>query len=183
MKLIIVGAGGHGRCCLEIAREIYDEIVFLDDGLVGRIINDCKVIGCNKDMEELYPTYQNIFIAIGNNKVRSILINKAKELGYNIVSLISNRAVISKYACIKEGIVIFPGAIIEPNSTIGIGSIICANSVINHDAYIDDYCLINSSSVIRPTANIKKYCNIGCRCLIESSLEEETVINNGKVVI
>ena len=44
-KLIIVGAGGHGRCCLDIAREKYAEIVFLDDGLVGQIVNDCKVIG------------------------------------------------------------------------------------------------------------------------------------------
>ena len=43
-KLIIVGAGGHGRCCLDIAREKYDEIVFLDDGLVGQIVNDFKVI-------------------------------------------------------------------------------------------------------------------------------------------
>lgn len=27
-KLIIVGAGGHGRCCLDIAREKYDETSF-----------------------------------------------------------------------------------------------------------------------------------------------------------
>lgn len=28
MDLIIVGAGGHGRCCLDIAREVYDDIFF-----------------------------------------------------------------------------------------------------------------------------------------------------------
>ena len=32
-KLLIIGAGGHGRCCLDIARDmdIFDEISFLDD--------------------------------------------------------------------------------------------------------------------------------------------------------
>ena len=43
-KLIIVGAGGHGRCCLDIAREKYDEIIFLYDGIVSKKINDCKFI-------------------------------------------------------------------------------------------------------------------------------------------
>ena len=30
MKLLIIGAGGHGRCCLDIARSmnIYDDIAF-----------------------------------------------------------------------------------------------------------------------------------------------------------
>lgn len=28
MDLIIVVAGGHGKCCLDIAREVYDDIVF-----------------------------------------------------------------------------------------------------------------------------------------------------------
>ncbi|MCQ5120890.1 hypothetical protein NE663_01285 [Massilicoli timonensis] len=41
-KLLIVGAGGHGRCCLDIAKSLscYDEIAFLDDPMVpvGTII-------------------------------------------------------------------------------------------------------------------------------------------------
>ena len=28
MDLIIVVADGHGKCCLDIAREVYDDIVF-----------------------------------------------------------------------------------------------------------------------------------------------------------
>ncbi|SCH34278.1 Uncharacterised protein [uncultured Clostridium sp.] len=28
MDLIIVVAGGHGKCCLDIAREVYDDIFF-----------------------------------------------------------------------------------------------------------------------------------------------------------
>ena len=183
MDLIIVGAGGHGRCCLDIAREVYDDIIFLDDGLVVKTINDCKVIGGMKDIQILHGKYSNIFIAIGNNKLREELITQAQEVGFNIVNLISKKSIVSNYAKIGHGCVIFPNAIIEPNSTIGNGCIICANSVINHDAFIGDYSLVNSSSVIRPTALLNKYSRVGCRCLIGKEIEESSFIEDGKVVI
>ena len=50
-KLLIIGAGGHGRCCLDIARETYDHIAFLDDNLNNKMINDSKVIGSVDDMK------------------------------------------------------------------------------------------------------------------------------------
>lgn len=37
MNLLIVGAGGHGRCCLDIARDMnmFDKISFLDDNQIN----------------------------------------------------------------------------------------------------------------------------------------------------
>lgn len=183
MNLIIVGAGGHGRCCLDIAREKYDDIVFLDDALVGKIINDCKVIGNMDYMSLLYGKYTNIFIAIGNNKVRMDLIIKAQKIGFNIINLISSRSHISRYAKIGYGSVIFPNVVIEANAFIGDGCVICANSVINHDATIKDYCLVNSSSIVRPTALLNSFSHIGCSCLIGKEIEESSVIEDGKVVV
>lgn len=156
MDLIIVVAGGHGKCCLDIAREVYDDIVFLDDGLVGKTINDCKVIGGMKDIRVLREKYSNIFIAIGNNRLREELITQAQEIGFNVVNLISNKSIVSNYAKIGQGCVIFPNVVIEPNSTIGNGCVICANSVINRDAFIADYSFVNSSSVDRPTVLVER---------------------------
>lgn len=156
MDLIIVVAGGHGKCCLDIAREVYDDIVFLDDGLVGKTINDCKVIGGMKDIQVLREKYSNIFIAIGNNRLREELITQAQEIGFNVVNLISNKSIVSNYAKIGQGCVIFPNVVIEPDSTIGNGCVICANSVINRDAFIADYSFVNSSSVDRPTVLVER---------------------------
>ena len=156
MDLIIVVAGGHGKCFLDIAREVYDDIVFLDDGLVGKTINDCKVIGGMKDIRVLREKYSNIFIAIGNNRLREELITQAQEIGFNVVNLISNKSIVSNYAKIGQGCVIFPNVVIEPNSTIGNGCVICANSVINRDAFIADYSFVNSSSVDRPTVLVER---------------------------
>ncbi|NCC55872.1 MAG: sialic acid O-acetyltransferase, partial [Erysipelotrichia bacterium] len=97
-KLLIVGAGGHGRCCLDIARSmnIYDEIFFLDDGRVNEIINDCKVIGTIDEMTSYYIEYEHIFIAVGNNGLRKKLQEQAKRIGYSVDILCSPRAVVSK---------------------------------------------------------------------------------------
>ena len=184
-KLIIVGAGGHGRCCLDIAREKYDEIMFLDDGLVGQIVNDCKVIGKIEEMKTLFPQYNNVFIAVGNNAFRKQLYLQAKEIGYNVITLISKQAAVSKYASIKEGSVIFPHAVIEPNATIGYNCIICANETINHDAIIHDHCLIYSNTVIRPNVIINELTRIGSNCTITfgKEIEEGSDIKDGEVVI
>lgn len=167
-KLLIVGAGGHGRCCLDIVRnlKIYDTISFLDDNCANEIINDCKVIGGINEMDNYYPEYKDIFIAIGNNQLRKKLINKAKCLGYHVVSIIACNAVVSPYASIKDGTIIFNNAVIEANANIGAGCIIAANTTINHDAIIEDHCLINSNSVIRPNSQIGSMSRIGSNCTV-----------------
>lgn len=136
-----------------------------------------------KNIQDLHKKYSNIFIAIGNNKLREELITQAQETGFNVVNLISNKSIISNYAKIGQGCVIFPNVVIEPNLIIGNGCVICANSVINHDAVIDDFCLVNSSSVVRPTGLLNKHSHVGCRCLIGKELEEASFIEDGKVVI
>ena len=108
----------------------------------------------------------------------------AKKIGYKLVNLISDKAILSEYAVLgKEGCIFFPNVVIESNSSIGNSCIICANTVINHDAVIDDYCVIYCSSLIRPTAKLSKYTHIGCSCLVGKELDEESFISDGKVVI
>lgn len=186
MNLLIVGAGGHGRCCLDIARSmnIYDEIAFLDDGHVNEVINDCHVIGTIDDMTSYYIEYEHIFIAIGNNTFRQTLLEKAKSIGYTIDSLISPLSYISPYASIKEGTVIFPNAVIEANAYIGAGCIVSSNVTINHDAIINDYCLIYSHTVIRPNTNIGSLTRIGSQCTISfgTKIKENSDITEGSVI-
>ncbi len=169
-KLLIIGSGGHGRCCLDIARDmnIYDHIAFLDDNHIHENINDCQVIGTTDEMSSYYPEYSDIFIAVGNNKLRKKLSMQAKEIGYYCPSLISPDNYISRYANINEGTVIFPHAVIEANANIGEGGIISSNVTINHDAVIEDYCLIYCSTVIRPNTHIGSLARIGNNCTIIS---------------
>ena len=165
-KLLIIGAGGHGRCCLDIARETYDHIAFLDDNLNNKMINDSKVIGSVDDMKLFYPEYKDIFIAVGNNKLRKQLIDKAEMIGYDLVSLLSKNSIISNYASIGKGTVVFPNAVIEANATVGNDCVITANTTVNHDAIIEDHVLVYSNTVIRPNTLVGSYSRIGSNCTV-----------------
>lgn len=179
-----MGAGGHGRCCLDIAREEYDEIAFLDDNLDVKEINDCKVIGTIDEMSSFYLEYTKIFIAVGNNILREKLIKQAIEIGYEVVTLISNKSSISSYANIGIASVIFPNAVVEANATIGEGCIVAANTTINHDVTINNYCLINSNTVIRPNVILGKSTTVSSHCIISVNtvLKPFTYIEDGAVI-
>lgn len=185
-KLLIVGAGGHGRCCLDIARSMdrYSEISFLDDNNVGSYVDDCKIIGKIEDMNHLTDTYDSIFIAVGNNSFRHKLLQKAKSIGYDVLILCSNQSYVSQYANVGEGSVIFPFANIEANAIIGEGCIIAGNAVINHDAVVEDYCLVYSNTVIRPNTIIGECSRIGSGCVISfgTKLKRESDIMDGSLI-
>lgn len=165
-KLLIVGAGGHGRCCLDIARESYDQIAFLDDNHINKKINDCRVIDTINNMKLYYADYKDIFIAVGNNKLRKKLTDQASKIGFNIISLISKKSRVSKFALIDKGTVIFPGAVVESNAVIGKGGIITANTTVNHDSIIEDYVLIYSNTVVKPNTLVGSYTRIGSNCTV-----------------
>lgn len=166
-KLLIVGAGGHGRCCLEIAKAMqeFQVISFLDDN-GSQKINDYSIVGTIDEMCSYYEEYENIFIAIGNNEIRKILSRKAKEIGYNLVNLIHPAATIMD-AVIGDGCICFPGIVIEPQAKVGNGCIITSNSVIHHDAVLEDYVLVYSNTTIRPNTLIGTETRISSNCCIE----------------
>lgn len=167
-KLVIIGAGGHGRCCLDIARTMkrYEEIVFADDGCIGNTVNDIPVVYPIKDVFKLSNTEYEIFVAIGNNLIRKEIMTKLKEKGYSLASLISPKCYISGYASIGEGSVIYPNVVVEANAKVGKGCIVTSNASINHDAMIKDFCLIYSNSVIRPNVVLEDLVKIGSGCVI-----------------
>lgn len=183
-KLLVIGAGGHGRCCLDIARESYDHIAFLDDNLLNKEINDCKIIDTIDNMDLYCQEYKDIFIAVGNNKLRKKLIEQANKTGFNIISLISKKSTVSEYAQIDKGTVIFPGSVVESNSFIGRGCIITANTTINHDAIIEDYVLIYSNTVIKPNTLIGSYTRIGSSCTVTfgTGIKASSDIPDGTIV-
>lgn len=183
MNLLIVGAGGHGRCCLDIARDMnmFDEISFLDDNQINETINECEVIGSIDEISSYYPEYTHIHIALGNNQIRSKLLLQAKEIGYLLPILKHPSSVVSKYASVGVGCVLFPYSVIEANAVIRDCCILASSVVINHGAQIDECVLVNTGTVIRPNTRINKYASIGSRCLItmNNEIEMNRIIEDG----
>lgn len=160
-KLLIVGAGGHGRCSAEIAKRmnIFDEISFIDD-------NSLEAIGKINELEKFSGDYQCAFVAIGNNKFREEICHNVKELGFELVNLIDPLSFQSIDASYGEGCIFFPFSVVENNAKLGDGIVVCANSVINHDAIVNSYSLIDSNSTVRPNACLGHRVKIGSNYVV-----------------
>ena len=69
-RLLIVGAGGHGRVVFDVALKMnkWQNIAFLDDRIIN-VSYGLEVIGKSIEAEYYIEDY-DIFVAIGNNTVR-----------------------------------------------------------------------------------------------------------------
>lgn len=173
MNLLIIGAGGHGRCCYEIARRMkcFDIIDFVDDK--AESVLDKKVIGTTDHLQLFHQKYDCAFIAIGNNQIRKEMTEICKQIGFSIVTLIDPCAFVSSFSRIGEGSVIFPNSTIEATAIIERGCIISSNTTVHHDTRIKEYSLIYSQCAIRPYSTVDEL------TLIPSG----TIVEGGKISV
>ena len=146
-RLVIIGAGGHGKVIADIALKIgYTNIVFADDKAVGFCMN-YPIICKSPNIESQNDGNTDFVIAIGNNEIRKQI---AEQHKINWVTLIH------------------PSAQIGVNVTIGVGTVVMAGAVVNSCATIGEHCIINSCAVIEHEDVIK----IMCIFLRKQRLEE-----------
>lgn len=141
-KLLIIGAGGHGRSVAEAALESnkWSEIHFADDS-VDKVqhVNGLPVVGRLNSYMHLDTEYDGVIVAIGNNAVRAGILHDCIKLNLPVVSIIHPRAYVSRSAEIGDGTSILAGATVGANAKVGMGCVINCNSCIDHDCVLDDY--------------------------------------------
>lgn len=101
-KLIIIGAGGHGKVVYDVAEntKIWWDL-FLDDNLKPCQFYKSKIIDTTEYISKYIKEYDFI-VAIGNNKIRNekqVLLN---QLNAKVVTLIDKTAIISDSAIIGK---------------------------------------------------------------------------------
>ena len=171
-SIYIYGSGGHGKVVGEIARlNGYENIIFLDDK---------KGLKFSKNLAKF-----DIIIAVGDNKIRAKLQEKVLNLGFNVVSLIHPKAVISKSAVINQGVVVMAGAIINPDAIIKDGVIINSAAVIEHECVIKKFAHISPNSALAGGVVVGEFCHLGIGSSVIQNIEigKNSVVGAGAVVI
>lgn len=143
-KLIIIGAGGHGRVVADcaLATGEYQEIVFLDDCYPQRKDNALWTIVGKVQEFTKYLDDAVFIVAFGNNQLRQTILSQLKSANARVVSITH------------------PSAVICPHTKIALGVVVCANATINIGANIDEGCIINTGSTIEHDCNIGEFVHI-----------------------
>lgn len=184
-KLIIIGAGGHGRVVADVASRTkrWSLISFLDDNFMGKCINGFEVIDSIQNYERWDNSY-DFFVAIGDNSNRKKFV---EEIGRErkIVSIIDPSAIISSHVIIGKGTIIMPNAIINCNVSIGQGCIINSAALIEHDCRISDFSHISPSVALAGNVFIGYNSWIGIGTIVKNNVEicDNVTTGAGSVVV
>lgn len=190
-KILIMGAGGHGRVVLDILLESkeYEVIGFLDSDirLHGKIVNNFKVYG-DISLTSKLKIEKNVIggiIAIGNNKIRNMFFKKFKEAGLIIINAIHPSAIISRTAKIGSGVVASARAVIWTDSVIGDNCVINTGAIIEHQNIIEDNVHIASGVQLGGNVTVKRDTLIGAGSTIIPyiTIGKNVTVGAGSVVI
>lgn len=181
-RLVIIGAGGHGKVIADLAlKNGYTDIAFVDDNAVGECLG-YPIIGTGETAEHLDDGKTDFVIAVGNNEVRK----KIAELhNVNWVSLVHPSAQIGTNVNIGIGTVVMAGAIINSCATVGKHCIINSCAVVEHDNMIEDYVHISPNAALGGTVRVGEKTHIGIGATVKNNIEicENCTIGAGAVVV
>jgi sugar O-acyltransferase (sialic acid O-acetyltransferase NeuD family) len=183
-RLLIVGTGGQGKVVMDSALNSYDSITFMTNDAHG--IDDYKTI-YERDISTEYiaSNFDEIIVAIGNNNTRLNLSLKYISQGLKLATIIHPAAVVSKYARIEEGTVVFANAVVNPYAKIGKACIINTGAIVEHDCVLEDGVHISPNAAMGGTVYIGKKTWVCVGSCIANNIKvgQEAVIAAGAVVI
>ena len=190
MRIVIAGAGGHGRVVLDILRSNHQfELAgFLDSnvGLHGSEVDGLKVLG---DFS-LIPQFEELdigaaVIAIGDNRTRQGYVDTFLKASVKLVNAIHPSSNVAGTARVGKNVVIAAGtnvcthAIIEDSVILNTGCIIDHESHIYKAAHICPGVKLAGHVQVRESAFI----GIGATVIQGITIGESSVVGAGAVVL
>ena len=181
-KLIIIGAGGHGKVVADNAlKNGYTDICFVDDHSTGECMG-FPIVGTSTDIQALNDGKTDFIIGIGNNAVRKTI---AETYNVNWVSIVHPSAQIAFNAEIGKGTVVMANAVVNVCATIGEHCIINTGAIVEHDNVIENYAHISPNVALGGTVCIGTLTHVGIGATVKNNTEicSDCTIGAGAVVI
>ncbi|ROI09216.1 acetyltransferase [Chryseobacterium sp. H3056] len=180
-KVIIIGGGGHAKVlidCIE-TQNMFEIISVLDDNPDLHEILNYKVL---RRTELNFQNDVKMILGIGNNVTRKKI---AEKLSAEYITAVHPSAIISKYAKIGTGTVIFAGAIVNAGAVIGDHCIINTGSIIEHDCVLEDFVHVSPNAALSGAVKIgsASHIGIGANVIQNINIGSNVTIGSGAVVI
>lgn len=175
-EILLFGAGGHARSCIEV---IESEGKFRIAGIVGlkeelhQDILGYKVIGTDQDLRFLVADYPHALITVGQIKSPNTRIKLYKELleaGFVLPVVVSPNAYVSPHAKLGNGSIVMNGAIINANARIGVNCIINSRALLEHDVEVGDHCHISTGAILNGNVRVGSSSFVGSGTLTKHGI-------------
>jgi sugar O-acyltransferase (sialic acid O-acetyltransferase NeuD family) len=139
-RLLLLGAGGHGRVVADIANAAgWSDVAFLDDRWPLLQQNLAwPVIGVFETFAGSGYRHQAALVTIGDNPSRLRLLRWLQDMDAQIPVLTHPSAVVSRHATLDAGSVVMPNAVVNAGAVLGEGVIVNTGATVDHDCRLAD---------------------------------------------
>ncbi len=191
-KIILVGAGGHCRSCIDV---IEQEDRFEIMGIVDKAKQDessavmgYPLIGTDDDLQVLRKECDNALVTVGQIKsptVRIRLYERLKELGFELPTIVSPWAYVSRHTEIGEGTVVMHRATVNAGAMVGSNCILNTCSLVEHDASIGNHVHLSTGAVVNGDSSVgsRSFIGSGATVVHGITLPEQSFVRAGQLVV
>ena len=190
-RILILGAGGHGRVVLDILLQAGPGQVvgFLDNTaeIHGRRIDGIPVLGPLDDLTTLADQHDvdGVIVAIGDNGVRRGLARHLDRTGLTVLNAVHPSATLAHNVTLGRNVVVAAGVVVCAHCQIG------DSVILNTGCLIDYQTMIGEGSHICPGVRIAGrvkvepgvFVGIGATVVPKVTLGCESIVGAGAVVI
>ena len=185
-KVVIFGAGGHGKVVLDILLESGADVLgFIDDDKrkADHRIRGFSVFGGWEQIKNKGRI--KIALGIGDNVIRGKIFAKAKKAGLKIACAIHPKAVLSKDVRVGEGVVIMPGAIINSEAVLEEGVVVNTGSSVDHDCHLKRFSQVWPGAHLAGAVRVGEFSYVGTGASVIQNLNigRHVIIGAGAVII
>ena len=184
-SLVLVGAGGHAKVVLSLARAAgYDVIGVCDPALAASGATEWRglpVLGSDEALAWLDRQTVGIAIGLGqmpHSTTRTVLFTRLEANGFRIPRLVHPSAIVDGSTVIAEGAQVMAGVVLQADCRIG------RDSTINTGARVDHDCEIGAHVHVAPGATLCGGVAVGDGAFIGSgaTVIQQTTIGANAIV-
>lgn len=162
MEIYVYGATAHAKMVLDVAEQLEVKVLgCIDKSLLLESVLDYPVA-----LDHTILDGNIYFIAVQNAGLRKRMFEDRPTLEYT--SLISPQAVVSKYADIESGTIVFATAVIAADVQVGRQVLIDSGAIIHSNTIIEDFVNIGANVVIGSNVLIGEGAELGAGVVIHN---------------
>jgi len=166
-RIVVVGAGGHGKVVADVVRagNAFEIAAFVDERAIqrdGDLYLGVRVLAGADALERARALgIGYALVAFGDCKGRLGCCERLRANGFEIVSAIHPRAVVSPDVTIGAGTVIVAGAVINSDVRLGEAVIVNTSASVDHDCVLDDGVHIEPGAHLAGSVHVGRATTIG----------------------
>lgn len=189
--LVIVGAGGFGRECLDIVEALtaagadLEFVGFVDDGAGDPTLLERRHTTCLGPVGSARDHADRYVIAIGDGAARERIDAQLSASGMQAMVLVHPQATLGSDCRVGDGTILNAGARVTTNITLGRHVQLHANSAVGHDTTLHDFVSVYPGATISGSVVLETGVTIGtgANVLPDVTIGAGSFVGAGAVVI